>query len=274
MQTTNTHKKNTPPTTTLSLVFPNINPVALSLGPIKIHWYGVAYITGILCGYKLAEYCLKKIKYTINLSDLASNIILGIIIGGRLGYVFFYDPLYYASNPLDIIAIWKGGMAFHGGAIGAFIATIITCKKNNASIHVGLDILALCATPGLFFGRIANFINGELFGRITTASWGMVFPSGGPSPRHPSQLYEATLEGLLLFLICITIFRSFYSEGRIFSTFVIGYGILRFFIEFTRAPDSHLGLLALKLSMGQWLSIAMILLGGLWTYGRHKKYIY
>lgn len=197
-----------------------------------------------------------------------SNIILGIIIGGRLGYVLLYDPAYYFSHPTEIIAIWKGGMAFHGGAIGAFAATIVTCKKNKTSIHKGLDLLAICATPGLFFGRIANFINGELYGRPTSIAWGMIFPTGGNIPRHPSQLYEATLEGLGLFILLFLILKYAYKEGRIFSIFVIGYGIIRFFIEFTRAPDAHLGLLALSLSMGQYLSIAMILAGAVWTYGR------
>ncbi len=257
-----------------SLVFPNINPIALSVGPLKIHWYGIAYVAGILSGYGLAKRIVKKINFSINLSDFVSNIIIGVIIGGRLGYVVFYDPIFYLSNPLDIIAIWKGGMSFHGGAIGAFLATIYTCKQNKVSIHKGLDVLALCSTPGLFFGRIANFINSELFGRETSLPWGIIFPTGGTIPRHPSQLYEATLEGLGLFIICYIAYKNFYVEGRLFSIFVIGYGICRFMIEFTREPDAHIGLLAFQLSMGQYLSIIMILLGGVWTYGRYKKRIY
>ena len=274
MQINHTNHKIERQNTLNSLTFPTINPIALSLGPINIHWYGIAYVTGILLGYQLAKKFTQKMTISINLSDLVSNIILGIIIGGRLGYVLFYDPQYYASNPLEIIAIWKGGMAFHGGAIGAFAATIMTCKKNNTSIHKGLDLLAICATPGLFFGRIANFINGELYGRITSAPWGMVFPGGGSIPRHPSQLYEATFEGLCLFVILWAILNYFYKEGRLFSIFVIGYGIIRFLIEFTRAPDAHLGLFAFNLSMGQYLSIVMIILGGFWTYGRNKKLLY
>ncbi len=274
MQITDTKNNKGNQSLLFSLTFPNINPIALSMGPITIHWYGIAYVTGILLGYQLAKKIILKINLSINLSDLVSNIILGIIIGGRLGYVLFYDPQFYASNPLDIFAIWKGGMSFHGGALGAFAATIMTCKKNNTSIHKGLDLLAICATPGLFFGRIANFINGELYGRVTSAPWGMVFPGGGSMPRHPSQIYEATLEGLCLFIILWAILNCFYKEGRLFSTFVIGYGIIRFLVEFTRAPDTHLGLFALNLSMGQYLSIAMIILGGFWTYGRNKKLLY
>ena len=251
-----------------NIPFPNINPVALSIGPLSIHWYGIAYVSGILLGYKLANQLSKKLNISINMSDLVSNIIIGIIVGGRLGYVLFYDPSFYMSNPSQIIAIWNGGMAFHGGAIGAFAATIITCKKNKTSIHKGLDLLAICATPGLFFGRFANFINGELYGRQTTLPWGMVFPTGGNITRHPSQLYEACFEGIGLFLLLFFILKYAYKEGRIFSIFVIGYGIIRFLIEFTRAPDAHLGLLAFNLSMGQYLSIAMILAGALWTYGR------
>ena len=244
------------------------------MGPLTIHWYGIAYVAGILSGYSLAKHCLKKRSFQINLSDFVSNIVLGIIIGGRLGYVIFYDPIFYLNNPLDIIAVWKGGMSFHGGALGAFFAVIYSCKKNNLSINIGLDILALCATPGLFFGRIANFINGELYGRTTSVPWGMKFPSGGEITRHPSQLYEAGLEGLLLLVLCFFIFQKFYKKGRVFMTFVIGYSISRFFVEFTREPDAHLGLFAFQLSMGQYLCIGMLLLGGLWHYAQHKKLLH
>ena len=254
--------------------FPTINPIALSIGPIHIHWYGIAYCIGILCGYQLAKQCVKKVQFPINLSDFASTIAIGIIIGGRLGYVLFYEPLYYAEHLIEIFALWKGGMSFHGGALGAFIATILTCKKHGLSSHKGLDILALCATPGLCFGRIANFINGELYGRITSAPWGMVFPNGGPLLRHPSQLYEAFFEGIILFIILAIIFQKYYAQGRIFSVFVIGYGMIRFVLEFTREPDAQLGLLTLQLSMGQYLSIGMIALGVLWTYARNKQFIH
>ena len=255
----------------LPLTFPNIDPVAFKLGPLSVHWYGLAYITGILLGAEIAKKAIKKINFTININDLLTTVMIGIIVGGRLGYVLFYDIGYYLSHPSEIIAIWNGGMSFHGGALGAFFATIYECKKQQVSILKGLDILALCATPGLFFGRIANFINGELFGRETTHIFGMIFPNGGNTPRHPSQLYEALTEGLLLFIVLITILIFIYKKGRVFSTFVMGYGLIRFLIEFTRQPDDHLGLLAFQLSMGQWLSIAMICLGAIWTYANYKN---
>ena len=257
-----------------ALAFPNINPVALQIGPFSIHWYGLAYISGILIGLELAKKIIKKIKLNIDLNDLITSIILGIIIGGRLGYVFFYDLTFYLSNPFEIIAIWHGGMSFHGGAIGAFLGTIYACKKQNENSYKGLDLLAICSTPGLFFGRIANFINGELYGRETSHFFGMIFPNGGSVVRHPSQLYEAATEGLLLCIILLIIVFKFYKEGRVFSTFVIGYGIIRFLIEFTRQPDEHIGLLAFELSMGQWLSLSMIILGGLWTYAKSKNILH
>ena len=200
-----------------ALTYPIIDPVLVSIGPITIHWYGVAYVAGVLLGNGLAIKLNSTIQLDVNINDWVTNVVLGIILGGRLGYVFFYDPSYYLSNPVKIMAIWEGGMAFHGGAIGAFLATIYTCKKANVSIHKGLDILAICATPGLFFGRIANFINAELVGRPTNHPFGMVFPGAGDIPRHPSQLYEAGLEGLLLFVILYWLIQRHYNEGRIFS---------------------------------------------------------
>ena len=257
-----------------ALPFPNISPVAFSLGPISIHWYGLAYITGILLGNELAKRISKTINLEVNLNDLVSHIMIGIILGGRLGYVIFYDLSFYLNNPIEIIAIWNGGMSFHGGAIGAFLGTLYSCKKQTISTAKGLDILAICTTPGLFFGRIANFINGELFGRETNHYFGMIFPTGGNSFRHPSQLYEAALEGVLLFIILWVIITKFYKEGRVFIIFVYTYAIMRFFVEFTREPDSHLGLLTFGLSMGQWLCILMVILGGFWNYGHHKKLLH
>ena len=249
-----------------TLSYPIIDPVALSIGPISIHWYGLAYIAGIFTGYTCVKRILQKISFSINLSDLITYVMIGIIIGGRLGYVIFYDPIYYAQNPLDIMAIWKGGMAFHGGAIGAFVGTLLFCNKTKVSWIKGADILAFGATPGLFFGRIANFINGELYGRPTNVSWGMVFPNAGETTRHPSQLYEAGLEGILLFCILAIIIQRYYKPGRVFSVFVIGYAMLRFLVEFTRQPDTHLGLFAFQLSMGQYLSLLMIGVGVGWAY--------
>lgn len=253
-----------------AIAFPQIAPVAFSVGPIAIHWYGIAYVAGLLIGQTLAKKIAKKINITIQLNDVLTAIMIGIILGGRLGYVLFYDPTYYWEHPAHILAFWQGGMSFHGGALGAFLGSIYTSRSQKVPINKGLDLLAICATPGLFFGRVANFINGELYGRPTQQLWGIVFPNGGPFSRHPSQLYEALTEGLLLFIILWAIIQYGYKEGRVFFTFVIGYGIIRFLIEFTREPDAHLGVLAGGLSMGQWLSIGMILLGGIWHYARTK----
>ena len=247
-----------------SFAYPVINPIAFSIGPLDIHWYGLAYIAGIFSGIELGKRASKWINFGADISDFAFTIVMGIIIGGRLGYVVFYDPSYYLSSPQDIIAVWKGGMAFHGGALGAFIAALIHCKKHKLSIKKGMDILALCATPGLFFGRIANFINGELYGRATSSAMGMVFPNGGNIARHPSQLYEACFEGLVLGILLLVITKKYYQPGRVFSVFVFGYAIIRFFIEFTRQPDSQLGYLLFNLSMGQYLCLLMIIFGIWW----------
>ena len=258
------HKKKQSIINISGLTYPIINPVALSIGPVKIHWYGLAYLFGIASGIELAKRLSKKIKFETNISDFTYSIVMGIILGGRLGFVIFYDPIYYLNNPLEIFSIWKGGMSFHGGAFGAFFGAWIFCKKNKLSIRKGLDLLALCATPGLFFGRIANFINGELYGRPTDFFLGIVFPNGGHLMRHPSQLYEAFFEGICLFFILFFISKRFYQSGRLFTVFVFMYAIFRFFIEFTREPDTQLGYLFLDLSMGQYLSCLMVVFGLWW----------
>lgn len=255
----------------LSLTFPTIHPVALQLGPIAIHWYGVAYALGLLIGQTMIAPIQRRIQAQFDPAALVTSVMIGIILGGRLGYVLFYDPLYFWEHPFQIPAIWTGGMSFHGGALGAFLAVALSAKRQQQSIIKGLDVLAICATPGLLLGRLANFINGELYGRVTTVWMGMVFPTGGPLPRHPSQLYEAGLEGALLGLILYVMIRRFYAPGRVFFVFVVGYGIARFLVEFTREPDAHLGLLWGQLSMGQWLSIIMIGAGVLWNYVIKKR---
>ena len=213
----------------------------------------------------------KKISLSTNISDLTTNIVIGLLIGGRLGYVIFYDPLFYIQHPSLILAIWTGGMSFHGGAIGACFGALKFAKKNQLNILKTMDLLAICSTPGILFGRIANFINGELYGRVTTAPWGMIFPGAGPLPRHPSQLYEAIFEGIALFLILILCIKFAYKQGRLFGIFLVGYSGFRFAIEFTREPDAHIGLLALNLSMGQYLSIIMFIIGGIWIYGTNQS---
>ena len=249
------------------LEFPNINPVAVDLGIIKIRWYALSYIVGILLSWFLILKIIKIKKIDLNskeISDLVSNCMIGIIIGGRLGYVFFYNPEYYSNNLLEIFKIWNGGMSFHGGFIGVIFAVIYSSKLFKIPILTFADLIAIVAPVGLFFGRLANFINGELFGRTTNHSFGIVFPNGGDLPRYPSQLYEAFFEGIVLFIILwvmMYIFDLLKKPGIISSLFILLYGVFRFFIEFFREPDQHIGLLYFEFSMGQILSLPMILIG-------------
>lgn len=249
------------------LEFPNINPVAVDLGIIKIRWYALSYIVGILLSWFLILKIIKIKKIDLNskeIGDLVSNCMIGIIVGGRLGYVFFYNPEYYSNNLLEIFKIWNGGMSFHGGFIGVIFAVIYSSKLFKIPILTFADLIAIVAPLGLFFGRLANFINGELFGRTTNHSFGIIFPNGGDVPRHPSQLYEAFFEGIVLFIILwvmMYIFDLLKKPGIISSLFILLYGVFRFFIEFFREPDQHIGLLYFEFSMGQILSLPMILIG-------------
>ena len=247
--------------------FPNINPVALDLGLLQIRWYAISYVTGILLSWFFILKIIKIKKIDIDnqiISQLISNCIIGIILGGRLGYVIFYNYEYYLDNFLEIFKIWNGGMSFHGGLIGVIIAVIYTSKTSKTSLMLLADLVAIVSPVGIFFGRIANFVNGELYGRVTTHPFGIIFPNGGNIPRHPSQLYEAFFEGFLLFLILL-IFLQFKkiikSSGILAGCFLSIYGFFRFFIEFFREPDNHIGLLYLDLSMGQFLCFPMILIG-------------
>lgn len=251
----------------LSLAFPAIDPIAVSIGPIAIRWYALAYIAGLLLGWKyVVYYCTKtpRIMSRHDVDDLLFWATLGVILGGRLGYVLFYNFDYYLENPGNILKVWQGGMAFHGGFTGVVLAIILFARKRGISILAVLDAVAVAAPIGLFFGRIANFINGELFGRATDMPWGMVFPNGGAMPRHPSQLYEAALEGLILFVVLLVLSRSAFVRHRagiLGGTFVVGYGISRIIVEFFRQPDAQLGFLAGGATMGQLLSIPMVLIG-------------
>src|SRR6056300_57714 len=261
------------------LEFPNINPVAVDLGIIKIRWYALSYIAGILLSWFLILKIIKIKKIDLNskeISDLVSNCMIGIIIGGRLGYVFFYNPEYYSNNLLEIFKIWNGGMSFHGGFIGVIFAVIYSSKLFKIPILTFADLIAIVAPVGLFFGRLANFINGELFGRTTNHSFGIIFPNAGDLPRHPSQLYEAFFEGIVLFIILwvmMYIFDLLKKPGIISSLFILLYGVFRFFIEFFREPDQHIGLLYFEFSMGQILSFPMVLIGlyfSIFFYNKHK----
>ncbi len=248
--------------------FPNIDPIALEIGPLIIRWYSLAYLFGFLGGWWYAKKLNARDPFHAptqeQIDDFIVWVIFGVILGGRLGYVLFYNLPYFINHPLEIVQVWQGGMSFHGGMLGVIFATLIFAIRQKVPILRLGDIAACCAPIGLFLGRIANFINGELFGRETTLPVGMVFPYGGDNPRHPSQLYEAILEGLILFIILF--FASRFQKirhcyGVLSGIFLIWYGLSRFVIEFFREPDSHIGFLYQWLTMGQLLTIPMILSG-------------
>ncbi|MHA1523187.1 MAG: prolipoprotein diacylglyceryl transferase [Alphaproteobacteria bacterium] len=256
----------------LVLPFPIIDPVAIPLGPLAIRWYSLAYIGGIFLGW----FYMVRLRNALILwrtdppltrqavDDLLVWVALGIILGGRFGYVLFYNFSYYLERPLEIFAVWQGGMAFHGGFLGTILAVYLFSRFRGFSL-LSLADLAAAATPiGLFFGRIANFINAELFGRVSDVPWAMIFPGGGPQPRHPSQLYQAGLEGMVLFaLLAVAVwkFKSLTRPGEVTGLFFLLYGIFRIGVEFFRMPDPQIGFLAGGLTMGMALSIPMIPIG-------------
>jgi phosphatidylglycerol:prolipoprotein diacylglycerol transferase len=248
------------------MIFPDIDPVILNIGPIKIYWYSIAYIIGIVFGFWYIKILAKRQNLTLDklfIDDLFIYIIVGIIIGGRLGFVMFYDPIHYINNPLEILHTWKGGMSFHGGMIGVILAIIIASRKHKINTWKILDITACAAPVGLFLGRITNFINGELFGRVTDSKLGVIFPSGGPLPRHPSQIYEALGEGILLFAILNYLYlvkRTYKTPGTISALFGLFYALIRIVIEFFREPNHNLGYFWQYFTMGQILSGAMVVI--------------
>lgn len=263
--------------------FPNIDPVAFHLGPLPIHWYGIAYVIGIMLGW----YYARKLSLTdrlwpadkspitpVHLDDFIVWAAAGIILGGRIGYIMFYDMAAVMENPVRALQIWNGGMSFHGGLIGTTVAMLLFSRRNGIPVWSMFDIVAAVAPIGLFFGRIANFINGELWGRITDVPWAVVFPNGGPFARHPSQLYEGALEGIVLVIvlaICIYGFKALKRPGTVTGVFVCGYALSRIFVEFFREPDAQIGYLAGNwLTMGMVLSTPMFLLG-LWAVVRARR---
>jgi phosphatidylglycerol:prolipoprotein diacylglycerol transferase len=253
--------------------FPDFDPIFLDLGFFAIRWYGMAYLTGIILAW-LYILRLNRPKYWSGTSpltredieDLIVWAIVGIVVGGRMGYVLFYQPDTFLANPLEIFAVWHGGMSFHGGMLGVCVAVIAFAHFKDKPLWTIADQFGCAAPIGLFLGRCANFINGELYGRETDVEWGMIFPGALPNgaPRHPSQLYEAALEGILLFIILRILFTMTnlrHKPGFLAGVFIAGYGVARFTVEFFREPDAYLGLLWFDLSMGQLLSIPMILIG-------------
>lgn len=245
--------------------YDDINPVALNLGALKIYWYGVMYVIGFLVAWRLAIIKIKRspgFLTAMDLGDLIFYCALGVILGGRIGYILFYNFQEFLQNPLFLFRIWEGGMAFHGGLLGVLISMYFFAKKKQKPFLEIMDFIAPLTPIGLMLGRIGNFINGELWGKVTNLPWGVIFPYGGPSPRHPSQIYEALLEGLLLFLILWFYSQKPRRRGKISGLFLLGYGVARFFCEFFRVPDIQLGYLAFHwLTMGQILTIPMLIVG-------------
>jgi phosphatidylglycerol:prolipoprotein diacylglycerol transferase len=252
----------------LAIPFPDIDPVAFEIGPLIVRWYALAYIAGILAGWKYCQWLNRRPAGLVPqtaLDDFLAWAVLGVILGGRLGYVLFYQPGHFLANPLAILEVWRGGMSFHGGLVGTAIALILFAQARRIPLLTLTDLVAAATPIGLGLGRIANFINGELYGRPTDVPWAVVFPAGGPAPRHPSQLYEAMLEGVALFLLLLVLVRVFEARkrpGLISGVFLLGYGAARIFAEFFREPDPQLGFLWGGATMGQLLTLPMMA-GGL-----------
>lgn len=252
------------------LPYPNISPEIIKIGPLSIRWYGLMYLIGFICSYFIVKREINRRGLKVEkdfLENLYFYLILGLLVGARVGYVIFYNLPYYLQHPLEIFAIWHGGMSFHGGLIGVILSAWIFTKIKKFDFFALTDMLVISAPIGIGLGRIGNFINGELYGRPTNVPWAMIFPEGGPLPRHPSQLYEAGLEGALLFVILWFLKDKFSRSGIISSLFLILYGIFRFFIEFFREPDPQIGYILGVFTMGQILCGIMILSGlGLFFY--------
>lgn len=266
------------------LIHPQINPVALQLGPLAIHWYGLTYLAAFGLFFFLATRRLRHEPYVSitgpgawssrDIEDMLFMGVMGVVIGGRLGYCLFYKPGHYLAHPLEIFAVWQGGMSFHGGMLGVLASQFWFSRTRQRPWLQVMDLIAPCVPPGLAAGRVGNFINGELWGRFSAPDlpWGMVFPgSGSMQPRHPSQIYQFLLEGLLLFVLLWLYARQPRKTGQVSGAFLLGYGVFRFIAEFFREPDDFLGILALGMSMGQWLCVPMIVGGaGLWWWASQQ----
>ncbi len=259
--------------TPLLIPYPEIDPVLIQLGPFAIRWYALAYIAGLVIGWRvMRRVCTEppKILSPLKIDDFLLWAALGVILGGRIGYVLFYKPGFYIEHPLAVLTLWEGGMSFHGGLLGVVAAILAFAIRNKTDPFMLSDLVAIVAPIGLFFGRLANFINGELWGRVTDVQWAMLFPRGGPLPRHPSQIYQAFFEGVLLLLLVAAVWKL--TDGRrrpglLTGVFCAGYGVARIAGEFFREPDAHLGYLWGPLTMGMLLSVPMLAFGG-WLIAR------
>ncbi len=257
------------------LIHPQIDPVALKLGPLAIHWYGLTYLAAFGLFMLLGNARLRHQPFVSvqqpspwarrDVEDILFLGVMGVVLGGRVGYCLFYKPAYYLAHPLEVFAVWQGGMSFHGGLLGVILAMVWYARSRQRPFWQVMDFVAPCVPTGLAAGRLGNFINGELWGRVADPSlpWGMVFLGAGDLPRHPSQVYQLLLEGLLLFVLLWLYARKPRATGQVSAAFLFGYGVFRFIAEFFREPDAHLGLLSLGMSMGQWLCLPMILGGAL-----------
>jgi len=266
------------------LIHPQIDPVALQLGPLAVHWYGLTYLAAFGLFFFLATLRLKHQPYASitgpgawsrrDIEDILFLGVMGVILGGRIGYCLFYKPGYYLAHPLEIFYVWQGGMSFHGGMLGVLASQLWFVRTRQRPWLQVMDFIAPCVPTGLLAGRVGNFINGELWGRFSLPDlpWGMVFPgSGSMLPRHPSQLYQVLMEGLLLFVLLWLYARKPRKMGQVSAAFLFGYGVFRFIAEFFREPDDFLGILALGMSMGQWLCVPMIVAGlWLWVWASKK----
>jgi phosphatidylglycerol---prolipoprotein diacylglyceryl transferase len=259
----------------LVIPYPAFDPVAVSFGPFEIRWYALAYIVGLILGWRYCLWVAKRppaVASQAAVDDFLVWATLGVVLGGRAGYVLFYKPDFYFAHPSEILKVWHGGMSFHGGALGVLAALWLFCRQRSLSLLAFSDIITSAVPIGLFFGRVANFINGELWGRPSDVPWAMVFPDAGPLPRHPSELYEAGLEGIVLFLVLFALLRWTNIRdrpGKQTGIFLIGYGVARITCEFFREPDAFLGFLWFGATMGQLLSIPVLLLG-LWLVWRAR----
>jgi phosphatidylglycerol:prolipoprotein diacylglycerol transferase len=257
------------------LIHPQIDPVALQLGPLAIHWYGLTYLAAFGLFFWLGTRRLTHLPFAglpawtrQDVEDILFLGVLGVVLGGRIGYCLFYKPGYYATHPLEVFAIWQGGMSFHGGMLGVMASMVWFARTRQRPFLQVMDFVAPCVPTGLATGRIGNFINGELWGRMAdpTLPWAMVFRGAGDAPRHPSQIYQFLMEGVLLFVLLWLYARKPRAQGQVAFAFLFAYGVFRFVAEYFREPDAHLGLLSLSMSMGQWLCVPMIVFGAIFWF--------